>query len=277
MTDLETSQVRDLFLARLNISQLKNSYSLFQQQPNYQVEFFYHHNFSYYLFRDDDDSLRVLFYPVTLHEASEPSACDLFSLLNFVRLNSKLQSLSINQIIIPFGEKGQFPFLHSVNHMVTLVIDLLPCSHYVRSVDSHPSMGIRNRSPVNVRIIDSLGFSVPFCHQTNGIYNILKIFYLVIKFDREYLGHQSLLDNESCCYFTVKVIEKLLSIHTGASLSDKIQTFIPKPNTWFGTSQNWLTCSDRSKIKETILGAFERSTMDADTVKMINDSIIEIE
>ena len=127
--------------------------------------------------------------------------------------------------------------------------------------------------PINARLIDSLGFSIPGCHQTNDIYNVLKVFYLVMNFDREYLSHQSQLDNESCCYFTVKTIEQLLKMPLDILMLD----YVPKPDTWFCTSKNWLTPSYRSKIKETILSAFAQYELDEATIQKINDSIIEVD
>jgi len=265
----------NLPLTSLGIKQLKKGYQhLIQGYENtYETEFHYHRYLSYFLITNKiDNTVRLLFYPVTIHEKSEPSACDLLSLLVFIRDHEPIKNKKIDQIIIPIGEKSAFDLFMKHYHMVTLVIDILAPinTKAVSDIDTR-------KYKINAKIIDSKSLSLPFWNQTEAIHNMLKMFYLIIKFDREFLSHQNLLDNESCCYFTMKTINCLLANPLNSYRGLKINTLIPKPNTWISTSQNWLTELDRTKIKQTILEAFEQDQPPTKTIKAINESIIELD
>ena len=276
----------DQLLTRLDISQLKNGY--FHVLGKYDYKFYDHSYFSYYLITGSEGN-KLLFYPATIHSMSEPSATDLICLLMFMREENLVERHNVRQVIIPIGEKTNFGPIRSYNHMITLILDI------TGSINVYTT----RKYKVNARVVDSLTFSLPFCHQTESIYTILKIFYFVIKFKRYYLGHQSILDNESCCYFSLKTIDWILSsknklfqkklksktnsdtggntggniggntnIDTGGNVDSNTSgdnnddngdwnlIDIPKPDTWIGTSTNWLTSIEREQIKSNIMKAF---------------------
>lgn len=257
-------------LTRLEITHLKNCYNdvLHNSQELYESKFFNNENdnFSYYLVTNKtDQSNRLLFRPVNIqvHELGYTPATDLISLLMFIRDKQLVEENQVLQIIIPIGEKNMSFLRH--DHMVTLVIDVLGLSNSNR------------RYKINAKIIDSLSFSIPFFHQTESIHNILKIFFFIIKFEREYISHQSVLDFESCCYFTLKMIDLVLANTIQIYRDQKINSLIPKPNIYLGTCTNWLTDLDRSNIKLSIMTAIRKTRLTSREVDAINASIIEVE
>ena len=287
MTDMisyksQNLEYQDEELTKLNINQLKSSYLLFSNTEfsgsEYSIKCFKNiKEPEYFLIKNEiDNTSRLLFYPVTVFEDEEPSAHDLSTILSFV-IKKTMQYNDISQIIIPIGEKTKINGLvkgllnlttpgnpsNSINHMVTLVIE------------SAHNLPMNFGSVVNVKIIDSFARSLPYCQQTKAISSIIKSYFNVIDFDRIYLGHQSILDWQSCCFFTLKVVKTVIS--SRLLKSSDFKTIIPQPTSFLLTSDNWLTKKDYSLIKRNIINFFNENSPSIDEVKKIEDLIVEVE
>ena len=247
----------------LTISQLKICYKMFSNEATSfnskenPIRYVERDGWEYYLiYHKKDNNYRVLFDPVTLYANIEPSARDLSSLLKFY--NSNFKTLNISRIVIPIGEVSKPILFQTIHHMVTLIIDFLP----------------DNKTSVQARIIDSYRFSFPGSHQSKAIADTLSLHYTVKSFKREYLSHQNWLDRQSCCYFTLKVIQ--------TALNDPIQfgglfvSSVPSPDTWIYTSHNWLTLYNKREVHENLTEHFQKMAVYNDSTEYLDD-IVEVD
>jgi hypothetical protein len=146
-------------------------------------------------------------------------------------------------MVVPIGEISSSFLLPTIRHMVTVIIDFLP----VLPGDD-PS--------VQVKIIDSYRLSLPGCHQTDAIHDLIGQYYRIKNFKREYLAHQSILDRHSCCYFTLKVVQKALE--DPVQFGDRFVRDIPLADTWLITSHSWLTEFNKREIHESLSRYFQQ-------------------
>ena len=233
--------------------------------------------FEYLLIKYEDNSYRILFYPVTLKSNCEPSALDLNNLLSFLIKNQILRRYYVTRLIIPIGEVSKPLIFPTIHHMVTLIIDIL-------QKDNNTNIPVL--PPIRIKIVDSLRMSLPLCHQTEDIVEILDNHFDVREFQREYINHQNILDRKSCCYFTLKVIQKGLTdcipefchniFLNNLSPTSKFSQSIPSPDSWIMTSCNWLTLENKMEVQDILLQYYQNQNMIYDNIDQIIDDIIEI-
>lgn len=267
-------------LSKLVISHLKNGYQYFQgDYPEFRCEpVGEDDNYRYYQIHHKlDQTERLLFYPVKIGSTSSntpinrcPTSLSLEQLLTYINREGLFSCGNFDQIIIPIGESTPIPILKTYEHMVTLVLDLATYTNVPEQIDSEIV-----KPSANVRIIDSLGICVPFCHQTSEIRKLLQKYLNIIHFEREYLSHQSIIDLSSCCYFTLKTIHYLLTHPIKTYKYTSLLNLIPKPNTWIGTSYNWLTESDRTSIQDLILSVYQSQQLSDYEISQLQKHIIE--
>lgn len=253
----------------LTISQLKICYDMFLNPQTsfysnlYTIQKIEKNDWTYFFaFNSIYHDFRILFYPVTLFKNSEPYAKNLETLLNFACQELNTPSHQIHRIIIPVGEIIISKLLPTTRHMITVLIDFI---YFKQS----------SKPTVHVRIIDSFGFSLPGYNQTTDIINIINRYFRVEKYQREYLAHQSWFDRQSCCYFTLKIIQQSLS-NSIFSRQHFAQT-IPHPNTWIQTSHNWLTYFNKQEIHEKIFEYAKEIEKSISETIDIYDKIIELD
>lgn len=267
----------------LTISQLKLCYNLFSSQDslfyigNNKIQHCHDNQWEYYLIAYPDHSYRLLFYPVTLYPSLEPFTNDLNSLIQFYQSNQQLRQYNITRLIVPIGEITKPLFFSTIHHMVTLVIDFLP--KYNLAQYYHLSV----LPPIRIKIIDSFRLSLPLCHQTENIVAVLDNHFDVRDFKREYINHQNLLDRQSCCYFTLKVIQKLLIdnipeftdniLLNNLSPIRKFVDDIPAPDSWLFTSNNWLTNENKQEIQTMLLNYYQQQLFEYNVNEIIDDII----
>lgn len=166
----------------------------------------------------------VLFEPVVLKASDNPDTKLLSEALEFYVANiHNLQSANIKRIVVPIGEVNYNPMLsYKRSHLVTLVIDIAL---------ENGEIGYK------AHVVDPVGYSILDRNQeiTHNLQKYLG--YQCMVSNREMLGHEGFFDTLSCGYFTLKIISFLLDNHQ----INKISLNIPKPDSWFGTSYNWLS------------------------------------
>jgi hypothetical protein len=172
----------------------------------------------------------LLTNPATLKEGDDYGSPTLIKVLKCYQ-QEIAECYRIHRIVIPLGITIRSRmFFINFQHFVTLSIDF-----------------IYTNNQLNINIIDSLGnyFTSILRYKKNlEIYNIInKLFAdngFVVGLKKQYLNQQSITDNVSCGFFTLKIIKELIE-EPEDTINIVEQSIGGKPLLWMASSQQWLS------------------------------------